>query len=91
MYHGAKHPAEFPVLRGIPATEHALLLHEGRSSIQHWVRLLANQPGAIEQEQPTNGGRHARSRRLDLSGSRLEPGEGGDRVRESREPSQIVL
>ena len=52
VYHGAKYPAEFPVLEAVPATEHAWLLQEGRSRDQRWMRLLANRPGAIEPGKP---------------------------------------
>jgi hypothetical protein len=31
VYHGAKYPVEFPVLKAVPATEHAWLLQEGRA------------------------------------------------------------
>jgi hypothetical protein len=48
VYHCAKYAAEFPVLKAVPAREHALLLEEGRSPRQSWMRLLAKQPGAIE-------------------------------------------
>jgi SAM-dependent methyltransferase len=52
VYHGAKYPAEFPVLKAVPATEHAWLLQEGRSRDQRWMRLLANRPEAIEPGKP---------------------------------------
>ena len=52
VYHGAKYPVEFPVLKAVPATEHAWLLQEGRARDQHWMRLLANRPGAIEPGKP---------------------------------------
>jgi hypothetical protein len=48
IYQSAKSPAEFPILRTIPTTEHALLLEEGRPRGQCWIRLLANPLGAIE-------------------------------------------
>ena len=48
VYHCAKYAGEFPVLKAVPAREHALLLEEGRSPLQSWMRLLAKQPGAIE-------------------------------------------
>ena len=52
VYHGAKYPVEFPVLKAVPATEHAWLLQEGRPGDQRWMRLLANRPGAIEPGKP---------------------------------------
>lgn len=52
VYHGAKYPVEFPVLKAVPATEHAWLLQEGRPLNQRWMRLLANRPGAIEPGKP---------------------------------------
>jgi SAM-dependent methyltransferase len=52
VYHGAKYPVEFPVLKAVPATEHAWLLQEGRPRDQRWMRLLANRPGAIEPGKP---------------------------------------
>jgi hypothetical protein len=48
VYHCAKYAAEFPVLKAVPAREHALLLEEGRPRNQCWMRLLAKQSGAIE-------------------------------------------
>jgi hypothetical protein len=48
VYHCARYAAEFPVLKAVPAREHALLLEEGRSPRQSWIRFLAKQPGAIE-------------------------------------------
>src|SRR5215472_11918922 len=48
VYHCAKNAAEFPVLKTVPATEHALLLDEGRPRTQCWMRLLAKRPEAIE-------------------------------------------
>jgi hypothetical protein len=48
VYHCAKYASEFPVLKRVPATEHALLLEEGRPRAQSWMRLLAKQPEAIE-------------------------------------------
>ncbi len=47
-YHCAKSAAEFSILGAIPATEHALLLEEGRPPRQCWLRLTANPPGAIQ-------------------------------------------
>jgi hypothetical protein len=52
VYHGAKYAVEFPVLKAVPATEHAWLLQEGRPRDQRWMRLLANRPGAIEPGKP---------------------------------------
>lgn len=52
VYHGAKYPVEFPVLKAVPTTEHAWLLQEGRPREQRWMRLLANWPGAIEPGKP---------------------------------------
>jgi hypothetical protein len=52
VYHGAKYPMEFPVLKAVPAKEYAWLLQEGRQRDQRWMRLLANQPGAVEPGKP---------------------------------------
>jgi SAM-dependent methyltransferase len=52
VYHGAKYPMEFPVLKAVPAKEHAWLLQEGRQRDQRWMRLLANRPGAVEPGKP---------------------------------------
>jgi SAM-dependent methyltransferase len=52
VYHGAKYPVEFPVLKAVPTTEHAWLLQEGRPRDQRWMRLLANRPRAVEPGKP---------------------------------------
>jgi len=48
VYHCAKSAREFPVLARVPASEHALLLEEGRPRDQCWIRLVANPADAIE-------------------------------------------
>jgi hypothetical protein len=48
VYRCARYAEEFPILRAVPAGEHALLLEEGRSLSQSWVRFLSNRPGAVK-------------------------------------------
>jgi hypothetical protein len=47
-YHCAKAAKEFPILSGIPASEHPRLLEEARPLSQCWIRFLANPSGAIK-------------------------------------------